>query len=121
MKRCPECLFIYPDSDTRCDFDNTPLIVVDEAELEAATTKPKPSPKPKRKATNDKPAARKPKPATKKRSRKVTALTAIVALFLGIAAFVVYYRSNHRSENVSQAQSTPITSEQQIAALIPSP
>jgi len=36
MKRCPQCLIIYPDSDARCDFDNTPLVVVDEAELAAA-------------------------------------------------------------------------------------
>ena len=35
MKRCPQCLFIYPDSDARCDFDNTPLVAVDDAELDA--------------------------------------------------------------------------------------
>ena len=105
MKRCPECLFIYPDSDTRCDFDNTPLVVVDEAELEAATTKAKP--------------ARKRKPASKKRSRKVTALTAVVGLILGVAAFVVYYRLTHRTQHAAELQATPITSAEQIAASIP--
>lgn len=39
MKRCPECLFIYPESDERCDFDQTPLVVVDDSEIDAA---PKP-------------------------------------------------------------------------------
>jgi len=106
MKRCPECLFIYPDSDTRCDFDNTPLVVVDEAELEAATTRHKPP--------------RKRKPATKKRSRKVTALTAVVGLILGIAAFVVYHRLTHRTQHTAELQATPIPSAQQIAASIPS-
>jgi hypothetical protein len=36
MKRCPQCLFIYPESDQRCDFDNTPLVVVNDAEIDAA-------------------------------------------------------------------------------------
>ena len=48
MKRCPQCLFIYPDSDARCDFDNTPLVEVDDAELDAATN-PQPAPPTKRK------------------------------------------------------------------------
>ena len=37
MKRCPQCLFIYPESDQRCDFDNTPLVVVNDSEIDAAT------------------------------------------------------------------------------------
>ena len=115
MKRCPECLFIYPDPDTRCDFDNTPLVVVDEAELDAATTKPKP-------------AATKRKPATKKRSRKATALTAIAGLFLGVVAFVIYYRSTHHqngltasAQNTVQLSATPITTAQTLATPIPTP
>jgi len=126
MKRCPECLFIYPESDARCDFDNTPLIVVDEAELDAATTKPKTASKQKRRTTKNKPASAKPKRATKKRARRATALTAIVGLFLGISAFGFYYRATHRHDaltngaNATQLQAAPITSAQQIAASIPS-
>ena len=45
MKRCPQCLFIYPESDERCDFDNTPLVVVADSEIESATTKPRGSKK----------------------------------------------------------------------------
>ena len=37
MKRCPQCLFIYPESDEHCDFDNTPLVVVNDSEIDAAT------------------------------------------------------------------------------------
>ena len=36
MKRCPQCLFIYPESDQRCDFDQTPLMVVTDSEIDAA-------------------------------------------------------------------------------------
>src|ERR1043165_7078209 len=36
MKRCPQCLFLYPDADERCDFDKTPLEVIDESALDAA-------------------------------------------------------------------------------------
>lgn len=36
MKRCPQCLFIYPESDERCDFDQTPLVVVDDSEIDVA-------------------------------------------------------------------------------------
>lgn len=37
MKRCPQCLFIYPESDQHCDFDQTTLIVVDDSEIDAAS------------------------------------------------------------------------------------
>jgi hypothetical protein len=90
MKRCPQCLFIYPDSDARCDFDNTPLVVVDEAELEAATSKP------------ERPAKR--KPATKKRQRKKTVTTAVGGLILGVSVFAVYNGFAHRPEQVPQIQ-----------------
>lgn len=36
MKRCPQCLFLYPDSDEKCDFDQTVLEVVDDSAVEAA-------------------------------------------------------------------------------------
>jgi hypothetical protein len=35
MKRCPQCLFIYPESDQRCDFDQTPLVEVDDSEIDS--------------------------------------------------------------------------------------
>lgn len=76
MKRCPQCLFIYPDSDTRCDFDKTPLVVVDEAELDAATSAAPPATKPKR--------------APRKRKSKVTAIVAVTGVIMGVASFLVY-------------------------------
>src|ERR1051326_2896736 len=104
MKRCPECLFIYPDSDARCDFDNTPLVAVDESVIEAVT--------------DQTPKQTKPKRTTKKRARKATALTAVVGLMLGVAAFMVYYRS---TQHTTKSQATPIATAQQIMVSIPAP
>ena len=120
MKRCPECLFIYPDSDTRCDFDATPLVSVNEAELEAATSQSQSPPKQKRTSKKDS-ASTKSKRATKKRQRKATAITAIVGLLLGIAAFVTYYRLTHRAHEIAQLRPTPIVNVQSPVAPITTP
>jgi hypothetical protein len=37
MKRCPQCLFIYPESDQTCDFDQTPLVAVADSEIDSVT------------------------------------------------------------------------------------
>jgi len=116
MKRCPECLFIYPDSDTRCDFDSTPLVAVDEAELDAATTQPKTPSKRKHGSTKKKPASTKPKRTTKK--RKATTLTAVIGLLLGLSAFAIYYRSAHH-QNAAELPATPISNAQTVATPIP--
>ena len=84
MKRCPQCLFIYPDSDTCCDFDNTPLVVVDEAELDAATGQIAPAAKKKR--------------ASRKRGRKSTAIVAALGLLIGVAAFLVYFSFTYANQ-----------------------
>lgn len=34
MKRCPQCSFLYLDTDEVCDLDSTPLIQVNDAEVE---------------------------------------------------------------------------------------
>ena len=36
MKRCPQCQFIYLNSDEWCDFDQTPLASIDDETVEAA-------------------------------------------------------------------------------------
>src|SRR5918996_1316503 len=77
MKRCPQCLFLYPDSDERCDFDKTALEVVSEAEIDAATSK---TPK-----------------------RKVVPIVAAVGLILGVLAFAIYYAVNQYTSNNSAA------------------
>ena len=85
MKRCPQCLFLYPESDERCDFDNTPLEVVDEAEVDAATGSNKPG------------------------RRKVVPLAAAVGLMLGVLVFAIYYGASNLWRKTSAATQTPVT------------
>ena len=82
MKRCPQCLFLYPESDERCDFDNTPLEVVDEAEIEAATGSSKPG------------------------RRKVVPLAAAVGLLFGVLVFAIYYGFSQHERKTSAAPAT---------------
>jgi len=82
MKRCPQCLFLYPDSDERCDFDKTALVIVSEAEIDAATS------------------------STKRRKRKALPLVAAVGLILAVLAFAIYYAVGRYARNTSAA---PIT------------
>lgn len=75
MKRCPQCLFLYPDSDERCDFDKTVLEAVSDAEIDVATSK------------------------TSK--RRVVPVVAAVSLILGLLAFAIYYAVNKYSRDIS--------------------
>lgn len=103
MKRCPQCLFIYPDSDARCDFDNTPLVVVDEAEIDAATGQTAPRPKAKR--------------TSKKRSRKITAIVAVLGLIVGIGALLVYY--GFQKLNAETPEIAPVAIVAQAPVAVP--
>jgi cytoskeletal protein RodZ len=89
MKRCPQCLFLYPESDERCDFDKTLLEVVDDAEIEAATRPSKPSSRP----------------------RRVLPIVAAVGLLLGVLVFAIYYAVSPQTQNAvaaPQTSSTPV-------------
>ena len=84
MKRCPLCKFIYLDSDELCDLDGTPLVHVDNAEIEAAA------------AVDDgtKPVVAQPRdiPAQATRgNRTILTVAAIAGLVLGVVLFLVYY------------------------------
>src|SRR5215212_998481 len=89
MKRCPQCLFLYPESDERCDFDQTPLEIVDDAEIDRATKPAKPL-KPRRRAL---PAA------------------AAIGLLLGAVIFAIYYGFSRQARSTSAATQTSITAE----------
>ena len=98
MKRCPQCLFLYPDSDERCDFDKTALEVVSEDEIDAVTSK------------NSK--------------RKVVPIVAAVGLILGVLAFAIYYAVNQYTSNNSATIPAPnivAPAPVQPVALSPSP
>ena len=93
MKRCPQCFFLYPDSDQTCDFDKTPLEVVSEAEIDAAT-----------------------KPAHK---RKVAPIVAAVALMLGVVVFAIYYAVTQHA--ATQAPNVVAPAAPVQPATLPSP
>lgn len=77
MKRCPQCLFLYPDSDENCDFDQTTLEVVDDSALELT-------------------------PQPKKRSA-LPVVAAAVALILGVLVVALYFGLSSRSQEASAA------------------
>lgn len=95
MKRCPQCLFLYPDSDEKCDFDNTPLAVIDEAEIDAATSQTK----------------------TSRRISRALPIAAAVGLILGVFVFAIYYGVSRNVPETSAA--TPESNT--VAPAIPSP
>lgn len=76
MKRCPQCLFLYPEADEKCDFDQTPLEVVDDATIDAAT-RPK--------------------------KRRTLPIAALLGVLIGVLAFGVYYGFSHQFRKVSAA------------------
>jgi hypothetical protein len=63
MKRCPQCDFIYDDSDTVCDLDGKPLVSVREEVVESSAE-----------------------------GWKWLTLIAVIGTVLGIAIFVTYHR-----------------------------
>jgi len=103
MKRCPQCLFLYPDADERCDFDQTALEVVDEAEIEAATSSSQ----------------------TSRRKSRALPVAAAVALMLGVLMFAIYYGISRRSQKNSVAVEAPSTvvpvAPLQPVTILPSP
>ena len=102
MKRCPQCLFLYPESDERCDFDKTLLEVVDDAEIEAATRPSKSGSRP----------------------RRVLPIVVAVGLLLGVFVFAIYYAVSHQSQKAAaapQTSSTPAPAATPQATPSPSP
>ncbi len=84
MKRCPQCLFLFPDSDSKCDFDQTPLEHVDDSAIESATRPPK---------------------------RRTLPIAAAIGLMLGILVFAIYYGLSRQQQKASAATETPVTVE----------
>ena len=100
MKRCPQCLFLYPDSDDNCDFDQTALEVVDDSALESAT----------------------PLRTAPKKNRALY-VVAVIGLIVGVLVVALYFSLNSRSQEASAAPESqtdvqPVTTPSPLA---PSP
>ena len=95
MKRCPQCLFLFPDSDSKCDFDQTPLEHVDDSAIDAATRKPK---------------------------RRTLPIAAAIGLLLSILVFAIYYSLTRQQQKASAATESPVAVEPVAApSATPSP
>jgi hypothetical protein len=108
MKRCPQCQFIYPDSDELCDFDKTPLAFAAESEIEEATHPVQ------RPALSELAAAHSTAIATR-RTRKTLPIAAGLGLMLGLAMFIVYYGLSTRVAPAPAAQSATALPTQSVA------
>jgi len=84
MKRCPQCLFLYPDSDEQCDFDKTPLEVVDDSALDIATRPGK---------------------------RRSLPIAAAIGLVLGVLVFAIYYTVSYQARKAAASDATQTVPE----------
>src|SRR5215470_15077125 len=82
MKRCPQCHFLFPDSDSQCDFDQTPLEHIDDASVEAAIRPPK---------------------------RRALPIAAAIGLILRVLIVGLYYGLSRPSQQASAATESPAT------------
>jgi len=90
MKRCPQCLFLFPDSDSKCDFDQTPLEHVDDSAIDGVTRNPK--------------------------RRALPIAAAAIGLLLSVLVFAIYYGLSRQQQKASAATETPVTAVEPVAA-----
>ncbi len=89
MKRCPQCQFIYLNSDEWCDFDQTPLVSIDDEAVEAAISTNS------SKAVPGDPA---PRVTLKRHSKKlIPVFAAVLLLTIGVALVGIYLVVKMRS------------------------
>lgn len=93
MKRCPQCLFIYPESDQQCDFDQTPLVVVDDSEID---------------------------PPAKPRGSKIKLVFILVAAMLAFGLFAVYLQLRPKAKD-QESSIVPVVVAQETPQPSPSP
>ena len=116
MKRCPHCLFIYPDTDGVCDFDQTALVAVTDAEIAAAAD------------TAERFKTSEPQVANTTETQKnwrAIVLAGVVGMILGIVmvgASVVIHRRIDTPAVATQSYTSPfISSTSTTPSPVPSP
>lgn len=116
MKRCPQCQFIYPDTDEFCDFDQSPLAIAGESEIDAAT---QPIVRP---ALSELATAHSNAIANWKVRQKLP-MAAGAGLILGVIIFAVYYGVTNRiaATPTTQSQTTPAPQRPVVIAPVPAP
>jgi len=114
MKRCPQCLFIYPDTDLVCDFDQSALVIAAESEIAAITNTPE------RPALSDL-AATHSRKFEERRSKKALPIAAAVGITFGILIVSVYLALSRQLNRLSTPQPTAPSTVNQIVIPTPSP
>lgn len=99
MKRCPQCLFIYPENDERCDFDKTLLVAVADSEIDAAA-----------------------KPSAHRNRAFVLLIGAAIAVVVSVAVYFFISRSEEVTPDIPVvAVAPPATAEAPAPTPAPSP
>src|SRR6185369_2135995 len=94
MKRCPQCLFLYPDADEKCDFDQTPLEPVDDSALA---------------------------PATPPKRRRTLPIVAAAGLIVSVLVFAIYFAATQRTQKAAAATETSTVGAPTPSATPPAP
>jgi len=113
MRRCPQCQFIYPDTDRICDFDQTPLVDATESEIAAITNTPE------RPALSDL-AATHSRKFERRRDKRILPIAAAIGLLLGIATVIAYF-AVYRQMRTPPLREQVRTGQQAPVASLPSP
>lgn len=104
MKRCPQCEFIYPDSDKVCDFDHTTLVEATESEIAQITNTPE------RPKLSDLASTHSQSFESRKTGRALP-IAAASGLILGIAIISGYLTLQHLLDPQAGAQIEPLAVE----------
>jgi hypothetical protein len=123
MKRCPQCSFLYLDSDQVCDLDQTPLLTddfgTDSPAVEHSDKKARKPPRPAVPKAKKSPASKPGRKLTPK-----TLLAALVAGFIiGLMVLLTYQRmrpdsqASQRPTSQSYASQAPRVSQTALQAL----
>ena len=107
MKRCPQCQFIYLNSDEWCDFDQTPLVSIDDETVEAAINTNTSN----RSSSDPAPHANLNSHSKQLIPILATVLLLMIGLGLGGLYLVVKMRSNQRRV-VTEARPVPVPTAQ---------
>jgi cytoskeletal protein RodZ len=106
MKRCPQCSFLYLDTDQLCDLDQTPLLPDDfEPDPDVSSNS-----EPKAEKVKPTAAIRKPK-AKRKVNRKTVSAVLVAGFIIGLTLLFAY----QRMRPALQASQPPPTSQDQTS------
>ena len=108
MKRCPHCLFIYPETDSVCDFDQTPLVSATDAEIAAVTN------------IAELPASKISAASPNRKNWRGLLLSGAIGLLLGMVIVGVYV-AVHRQMTPQQSPVQPDTLSTSQPFIAPSP